>query len=386
MPSATFFDVNQHYCPLESMGFPTDRLYRKQFMAIVPFLRSRSTPVKLSLDSGCVPVLLHAMETGVRVGSLKIWGPLVYDDDVRRLLSAQNSRYLVELEMNPGRLTPRGYVAVANFLARKGTAIQKLDFGRTLLGVSCAQMLLAAVPPTSTLRKIELGRLYQQGDDHSFATAVQILNDLVCDVSSFDALIGSNHRLASVGHDPGARVMRSRGLAEAFEINERRGYSTNRKIRAKLRAFYFKGEFDLTPFIELDVKFMPNVLELVTMSEERMESKREGRCDRGAYIAARNGHLGCVYRLVRNCHLPELFTFPSQRAEMKRLRTRNAELETTVGSLRRLIDQMNDRLLFVCGPSTTTSLFGGPSNKRLKRKAESHVIPPNDVVDAYLLT
>jgi len=369
----TFFDVNQHYCPLESLttrhsipfgGFPTDILYRKQFETILPFLRSSAKPCKLSLDSGCISLLIRALDTGVCIGSLNICGPRIHDDDIERLLSAENSQCLLELEFDPSRLSQRGYESLAMFLGRESTTIQRLDFGSSLPDVGCAQLLLRLIPSSSTLRHIEIGALYQRGDDDSCNRAVQILTDLICDRSSLVALVGSNHQLKHIGRDR-ARMMRSSTLREALEINERRGCSVNIKCRSKLRAFYFQGEFDIQPFVNMDVVLMPNVLELVTMSEERIVEKKEGRAETGTYVTARNGHLGGIYRLVRNCHVPELFDFPSERLQMERLRAKNEELETTIGSLKQNIEWLNEKLLYMCAP---TSYY--KPNKRLKRRAK----------------
>lgn len=366
-----FFDVNEHYCPLESPtarhhipfgGFPADVLYRKQFEVIVPFLRSRPAPCKLSLESGCVPALIHALDTGVCIGSLRICGSRIRDGDLEKLLSTKNARCLLELELNSINVSPRGCEAFAAFLRKESTTLQSLDFGRSPLGVGCSQMLLRAIPPRSTLRHIELGRLYQSGDEDSFASAVQTLTELICNRSTFDALCGSNHQLEHIGRDR-ARMMRCHILREALEINGRQGCSPNQRCRSKLRAFYFHGEFDIQPFLRMDVALMPHVLELVTMSEECIVDKKDGRAEKGTYVTARNGHLDGIYRLVRNCHLPELFSFPSQEEEIERLREQNAALETTIGSLKQNIEWLNEKLLYMCAP---TSYY--EPNKRLKRK------------------
>merc|ERR1712194_177867 len=131
------------------------------------------------------------------------------------------------------------------------------------------------------------------------------------------------------------------------------------------RAFYFHKEFDIRPFVRMIVALMPNVLELLTMSEECIAETKEGRAKKGTYVTARNGHLGCIYRLVRNCHLPELFSFPSQEEQLERLRAKNAALETTIGSLKQNIEWLNEKMLYMCAP---TSYY--EPNKRLKRKAK----------------
>lgn len=48
----------------------------------------------------------------------------------------------------------------------------------------------------------------------------------------------------------------------------------------------------------------------------------------GDYYEVFNGNLDGVYRLMRNCHLPGLFSFPVPESKMRKLQDRNAELES----------------------------------------------------------
>lgn len=113
----------------------------------------------------------------------------------------------------------------------------------------------------------------------------------------------------------------------SLEVNRRLGYARNQKCRIKLRSFYFQGEFDVQPFISMNVVCMPNVLELVTMSEECITEEKKGRPKKGTYVSSRNGHLGSIYHLVKNCHLPELFSFPSPESKTNQLEVKIAMLE-----------------------------------------------------------
>lgn len=64
---------------------------------------------------------------------------------------------------------------------------------------------------------------------------------------------------------------------------------------------------------------MPNILELATMSEVGIHVKDKCGGEKWEYVAARKGNLGSIYRLIRNCHLPELFGYPSPRSEVERI-------------------------------------------------------------------
>ena len=128
----------------------------------------------------------------------------------------------------------------------------------------------------------------------------------------------------------------------ALDINERQ-VSVNQKHRMKIRAFYFtQADFDIKPFLDMDVELMPNVLELVTMSKECITNEQEGRLKRDNYVSARNGHLGGIYRLIRNCHVHELFSFPSQQAIMEQQETRISELEKRIEQLTLQLGNSNE--------------------------------------------
>ena len=81
------------------------------------------------------------------------------------------------------------------------------------------------------------------------------------------------------------------------------------------------------------IRLVTNLLELVTMSEERTVEEINGRLGKEAYALARNGHLGYIYRLIRNYHLPELFSFPSRQSQMQHLKEENTSPKQRVEQL-----------------------------------------------------
>ena len=145
-----------------------------------------------------------------------------------------------------------------------------------------------------------------------------------------------------------------------MEINERQNCSVIERCRSKLRAFYFQGEFDIQPFIDMDIELMPNILELVTMSEECLVQEKKGRLRKGAYVSARNGHLGSIYRIVRNCHIPELISFPSLEDQVQQLKDENAGLKEKMKKLEQ------DILSLKLQNKRLTISRGASPNKRTK--------------------
>ena len=338
------FDANEQYeCPLESIHFPPKDLLRRRHVQIVlRFLESRpTTHWSLNLEStnlgdGCIGLIIDAMNDGVLIKSLKLSGSgqSIDDDDFERLLTATNSQYLSELVVRESKVTAQGYDALASFLRRASTTIESLDVRNSAMYVECAQMLLGSIPTNSTLKLFRLGKLYNRPlPNDSYNATVQKLENLVCNQSSFNALLHSNHTLHSIGYNTSELKSQNANLRVALDINERKGCSINKKCRSKLRALYFRGEFDVHPFIGIDIELMPLVLELVTMSDECIVDKKEGRLKKGTYVRASNGHLGSIYRLIRNCHLPELFSFPSPESKMEQLEAKIASLEAQLASL-----------------------------------------------------
>ena len=87
------------------------------------------------------------------------------------------------------------------------------------------------------------------------------------------------------------------------------GVRSIKNVGARLRSLYFQGEFGMQPNDDMDIGLVTNVLEVVTMSEDRIVEKN-GRLENGAYASARNGHFGCMYLLIRNCICHSCLVFP----------------------------------------------------------------------------
>ena len=98
-----------------------------------------------------------------------------------------------------------------------------------------------------------------------------------------------------------SRVRKWYRVKMALGINARPD-SIVKRLRSKLRTFYFQGEFAIQPFIGMDVVLMPFVLELVTRTEIYVE-KRKRDCDSREYYNVSSGNLDGIYRLVKNCQL-----------------------------------------------------------------------------------
>jgi len=250
-------------------------------------------------------------------------GQQVSDDDVGRLLSSKNSRWLLEFDTGTNPITGACSQAIASFVKRTDTAIESLDVSNSSIDVESSRMLLSSIPKNSTLRQCSLPKLflpYPGVYDDFYYAPVKVTGDLIVNNADFKMLCRSNHSLCCVGESTQDIAQHDASLRRALEINGRRGCSVNQRLRSKLRAFYFEGEFSIQPFLEMGVEYMPDVLELVTMSDVCVG-------DGTSYVSARFGHLGSVYRLVRNCHMPELFGYASKESESEKLKAMNALVE-----------------------------------------------------------
>ena len=151
------------------------------------------------------------------------------------------------------------------------------------------------------------------------AAKSRMVKNVVCNTDSFEDLCESNHQLIWVGGHTYDMLKSDPMLKKAIVINNQsaHGASITSRIRSKLRAFYFQGQFDVQLFIDIGVVFMPFILELVTRTErvcimddnnggDEFSEVAGGKCKTVA-----KGDLGSVYHLIRNCHLPGLLCFPS---------------------------------------------------------------------------
>ena len=131
-----------------------------------------------------------------------------------------------------------------------------------------------------------------------------------------------------------------------------------------MRAFYFKGEFDVSPLADMSVGRMPHLLELVTRTERFFVTDDDGRwterdfeaieeedslweCKRavaGRPVTVMEGDLGSVYRLVRNYgRIPELFNQVNAETRLASLEEENARQAAEIEDLRSQIARPQKR-------------------------------------------
>ena len=293
------------------------------------FLSHRSSLAELNLDSTSlgnesINLLANALNQ-IRVDELYLDDNRLGNNGLAIILGSGNSKHLQKLWLGDNRIGDPGYSSIAKFLENKLTLMNTLCLkGNNTLGRTARAEMICALANNSRVEYISLPH-----QAASTSKSAKQFRSLVCNTVNFSALCHSNHRLWSFGADP-TRALNdlSPSLRRCLDINSRI-VPINAKIRSKLQQFYFQGEFDvLSPFINMDAKLMPSILELATMSEELCGGRRIGRFDKSTPVLAQNGHLGGIYRLVRNYwNLQELFSFTSPYVKIQEL---ESEIQLTL--------------------------------------------------------
>lgn len=149
--------------------------------------------------------------------------------------------------------------SLARFLQRGGTAIKKLVCSYNVDAES-VQMILRSIPKNSTLRELSITEFALERRqatswlvDGSPAPPVtdedpeKTMEHLLCNRRDFSSICESNHILSDVRYSYGPLAHEQKThefIKQMLGIkNGRSSCSVNQRLRAKLRAVYFKGDF-----------------------------------------------------------------------------------------------------------------------------------------------
>lgn len=311
--------------------------------ALLPFLKSLSTLHFLQLrgthiDTEGARLLSEALEH-VRIDWLIIRENFIRDEGVECLLSARNSINLVLLSLSNNGLGRRGYEAISHFLRRDDILLEQLFLN--CHDVQFIEMVTGSIPNNSKLKTLSLCE-FANSDELALTVATGV-QSLVCDLTSFHSIWSSNHLLHDFGMCHIVIMNQYPIIKKSFDINARSKYGASivKRMRSKLRAFYFDEVFEVSPFIDMNAKLMPYVLELVTKQEICVGRETKIICTgveidiigSGIQYEVPGENLNGVYRLLRNCHLPEVFSFPSH-ALTHREEAKIRQLEAEIISLK----------------------------------------------------
>ena len=316
--------------------------------AFLPIMKSRRTLDTLNLSFTNLGIngakLVADVLNQCTIKNLHLNRQQFKDQGLECILSSRNARHIVQLHINFGhdkrsRFSESGFEALSRFL-RENTQLTILEVDTyNYSGTNFDKMLVESISKESKLKAITISN-YIHDDVYDYAL------NLVCDTSSFESLCSSNHHLGAFG---GASYdgspcntldeKKHPKLCKSFDINNQ-GTSAANKIRRKLRNFYFKNsEFDVKAFNDIDVALMPYILGLVTMIE--MEENSWMHRSRKPRLVPSDNLIG-LYRLLRNCHVPELLSFPSTESLLKQKDEKICQLEVVNVNLKAVNESINN--------------------------------------------
>lgn len=321
--------------------------------AILPLLRaSASTLVYLTLnqnnlDSDSAVQIIDALkwrsaDNYVHIKELHLEHNRIGDRGMQHLLAAENSKYINKLCLHDNDQLKRvGRNAIFNFLKREGNAITQ--FGVDIKEAKYAKQLLESISNDSKLERFVMDCAIGTKSAKCVMLLKPVLQQLICNTTSFESLCESNHVLGDIGTH--FYRYNSGDVDDAMEINARSECTINQRLRCKLKYYYFKGEFDIQPFIDLDVNLMPYLLGILTRTEVRAYDHYDD-IDSERYFTVGSKDLNSVYRIVRSCHVPELFNFPSSEVRISLLTSETKELKESNAKLKAEISELKSRLSF----------------------------------------
>ena len=298
-------------CPIQSICLQSCNIRPGGIGIFLPWLNAVShTLTVLRLDSNRLgdigaTTLSELLQT-TSLEHLSLRHNDIGDRGVESLLDKRYSSRLQVFDIGGNRaLTETGVIAIKNYLCNE-TSLKVLHISVTS-DDNIVKRLIRSLPNVSSLTKLCLDypglEKYSTEYDNKLQVLEGALLNLVCDTSSLDSLVKSNHTITKV--KLWGRVVNKN--CNALAINNR-DISEVMKMREKIVKYFMVGSFDLQPFLDLDVELMPNVIEMVGMKNEEFESVTNGSKQ---WFNVSSGNLNEVYRLVRFAHMPEMISFIS---------------------------------------------------------------------------
>lgn len=326
---AIFQSDGPYKFPLEFLDFENAKMSNPGLRALLPFLKSRKTLKMLnlednSLDAEATEMIAEILDE-IRVEELNVSHNRLTALGINRLLSSKNSRHLISLNVFLSYSRQERFKLAkffGDFLVIEGISLKKLVIGTINMGIpylfdfDSEITLIQSLKTNTTVENLEFLYLPSFGQSsHRFPELYNQLNDavtsLVCNTSSFEELCNSNHTLQNVRL---ISVLRRLGEMEAakasLEANAWPDLSSNQTLRYKLKSIYFRGAFDVRPFLDMKAVWVPHVLEFLS-------SLPKGNDDNGARASPQDLSTSCqgrnlnrVYHFIRFWNVPQLFAFP----------------------------------------------------------------------------
>ena len=140
-------------------------------------------------------------------------------------------------------------------------------------------------------------------------TATIDLNDLIplfglCDTSSIESILDSNHVLREVSlYNPDSKLPQI--ICDCLHINS----CTDKKAagREKVARFYFRGDYEVMPFLGMPISLLPNVLSSICIESKGISTLQANQFEDGKRC------LSALFRMLKT--IPDLCDVSSREAE-----------------------------------------------------------------------
>ncbi|KAL7462301.1 hypothetical protein ACHAXS_004718 [Conticribra weissflogii] len=267
--------------PLEQLILKGNRFGPRGVLALLPFLRSRTTDLHCLDCSSCDiddeggRILAEAMDfTSIKDLNLS-HNPIGFRG-LSSILASKSAVELRSLDLIECSIGREGIDEIIRFLDRGNeVALEEISFGENgVVEVESIELLLRSLRNRTKITKLAiLDRIAcieagADGFDEETSLRQRVadaVTKLICDTSSFETFCQSNHTLGYfLFHAPNCYIAPEK-LKKAFHINRRADLSMNEKLRCKLRSIYFREEFDVEYFMSMKTVWLPNVLELISI-------------------------------------------------------------------------------------------------------------------------
>jgi len=337
---------------LEYQEGDTRKIFLEGAMSIKDLIRQRQYyPIKIILQHTVKPLTLalnHEQQfniRGIRLDGSDLLQNVQWDTRLAHGLGLYHRLEILDLgRNNVGR---DGCIMLAALLLNTdGLSLKVLSLVQSQIDDECITILCNGLQNNKTLTTLDL-----QGNNSITLDGWECLSDLVCNRTDINSTYQSNHTLESVGKldelinssATGTLIDLTGGetgilvdlelhgalkcLRKVLVLNKRRNeHSVHVVARQKIWCAHFKNrDFDLNPFLNVDVELMPHVLAWFANENQTTED-----IDNFGNHIDYHFHWKALYYVIRNhWDIPVLFGFPSaDRLRITELERMNEKLKT----------------------------------------------------------
>ena len=216
---------------------------------------------------------------------------------------------LKRVDLRANYIEDGGCNGLASLLQNNDIKLNHLNLCHNLIGDEGAQILADALTNNNSLKRLHLN--YNRPISQRGWSAFE---RVLCNCSSIDTIHQSNHSLVRIWWT--ASDQYNMGLSDNLQsfLQMNRGGNEQKKIGKKLIHYHLRGNFNLSQFLEMDLKLLPFVLHLIGHGID--ENPPE----------VQNIRLSEFYHIM--CNIPGICGFPSRERKLcLSVQEKNALLE-----------------------------------------------------------